>query len=243
MHIRETYFALLDPSYIRWPVSIHTGTGLFVGSGSALANGGPASLVIAYGIIGIMLFCTVHALGELAVAFPISGSFAVYSSRFIDDAWGKISLHLLQCFLLHSQLSRCLVRYSVLYTVFTAYFLLHFHWVLFDNLANVLNRFRYGKYFFLSQLSSIVRHTHILVFMFCMVPIRKLLLQRYQTVMTFPYRYRVYSGCLLTFALGLEVSTVPTNVSKFIQAECPKPCGNFVQTLEISRARACMAYH
>jgi len=64
------------------------GTGLFVGSGSALATGGPASLVICYGLIGIMLFCTVHALGELAVIFPVAGSFAVYSSRFIDPAWG-----------------------------------------------------------------------------------------------------------------------------------------------------------
>lgn len=64
------------------------GTGLFVGSGSALAQGGPASLIIGYGLIGIMLYCTVHALGELAVAFPIAGAFSVYSSRFIDPAWG-----------------------------------------------------------------------------------------------------------------------------------------------------------
>lgn len=64
------------------------GTGLFVGSGSALARGGPASLIIAFGLIGIMLFCTVHALGELAVLFPVAGSFASFSSRFIDPAWG-----------------------------------------------------------------------------------------------------------------------------------------------------------
>jgi len=64
------------------------GTGLFVGSGSALANGGPASLLIAFGLIGIMLFCTVHALGEMAVLFPVAGSFSAYSSRFIDPAWG-----------------------------------------------------------------------------------------------------------------------------------------------------------
>ncbi|KAF2418942.1 AAT family amino acid transporter [Tothia fuscella] len=64
------------------------GTGLFVGSGSALASGGPASLIIAYGLIGIMLYCTIHALGEMAVAFPIAGAFSVYSSRFIDPAWG-----------------------------------------------------------------------------------------------------------------------------------------------------------
>ncbi|KAI9773507.1 MAG: glyceraldehyde-3-phosphate dehydrogenase 1 [Candelina submexicana] len=64
------------------------GTGLFVGSGKALATGGPASLVIAFGLIGIMLYCTVHALGELAVLFPVAGSFSAYSTRFLDPAWG-----------------------------------------------------------------------------------------------------------------------------------------------------------
>ncbi|OAL20176.1 hypothetical protein AYO20_11540 [Fonsecaea nubica] len=64
------------------------GTGLFVGSGSALATGGPAALVLAYCLLGIMIFCTVHALGEMAVLFPVAGSYSAYSSRFIDPAWG-----------------------------------------------------------------------------------------------------------------------------------------------------------
>ncbi|KAF2810285.1 amino acid permease [Mytilinidion resinicola] len=64
------------------------GTGLFVGSGSALAHGGPASVVIAFCLIGIMLYCTVHALGEMAVLFPVAGSFSAYSTRFLDPAWG-----------------------------------------------------------------------------------------------------------------------------------------------------------
>lgn len=42
------------------------GAGLFVGSGGALRSGGPASLVIDFCIIGIMLLFTVTALGELA---------------------------------------------------------------------------------------------------------------------------------------------------------------------------------
>ncbi|CAF2039854.1 unnamed protein product [Rotaria magnacalcarata] len=64
------------------------GTGLFVGSGGALASGGPAALVLDFAIIGFMLFNVCMALAELAVAFPISGSFYVYSSRFLDPAWG-----------------------------------------------------------------------------------------------------------------------------------------------------------
>jgi amino acid permease len=49
------------------------GTGLFIGSGSSLATGGPAGLLIGFGLVGVMLFFVVHALGELAVMFPISG--------------------------------------------------------------------------------------------------------------------------------------------------------------------------
>jgi yeast amino acid transporter len=64
------------------------GTGLFVSSGKALANGGPASLVMAYCIIGIMLYCTVHALGEMSVIYPVAGSFSAFSTRFLDPAWG-----------------------------------------------------------------------------------------------------------------------------------------------------------
>lgn len=64
------------------------GTGLFIGTGRALANGGPASILIAYFSIGVMMFCTVQALGEMAVMFPVAGSFSAYSTRFLDPAWG-----------------------------------------------------------------------------------------------------------------------------------------------------------
>ncbi|KAK3896518.1 amino acid permease-domain-containing protein, partial [Staphylotrichum tortipilum] len=64
------------------------GTGLFVASGKALYTGGPASLLIAYLFVGCMLFCTIQALGELAVTFPVAGSFSAYSTRFLDPAWG-----------------------------------------------------------------------------------------------------------------------------------------------------------
>lgn len=42
------------------------GAGLFVGSGGALNSGGPASLIIDFIIIGVMLLLTVNAMGELA---------------------------------------------------------------------------------------------------------------------------------------------------------------------------------
>ncbi|RSM13878.1 Amino-acid permease inda1 [Fusarium ambrosium] len=64
------------------------GAGFFVGSGKALYNGGPASVTIDFLIIGIMIFNVVFALGELAVMYPVSGGFYIYSSRFIDPSWG-----------------------------------------------------------------------------------------------------------------------------------------------------------
>ncbi|KAK3314327.1 amino acid permease-domain-containing protein [Apodospora peruviana] len=64
------------------------GTGLFVASGKALSQGGPASVLLAYMFIGVMLYCTVQALGELAVIFPVAGSFSHFSTRFLDPSWG-----------------------------------------------------------------------------------------------------------------------------------------------------------
>lgn len=63
------------------------GAGLFVGSGGALASGGPASLLIGFLIIGLMVFNVVHALAELAVMYDICGGFYTYSARFIHPSW------------------------------------------------------------------------------------------------------------------------------------------------------------
>jgi len=64
------------------------GAGLFVGSGGALSTGGPASVLLGFMIVGAMLCCTVQALGELAVLYPVNGAFFAYGCRFIDPAWG-----------------------------------------------------------------------------------------------------------------------------------------------------------
>ncbi|KAK6205462.1 general amino acid permease [Scheffersomyces amazonensis] len=64
------------------------GTGLFVGSGSALRTGGPAALLIGWGLVGTMVFCVIHALGELCVQYPVNGAFSQYATRFVDESWG-----------------------------------------------------------------------------------------------------------------------------------------------------------
>ncbi|GMM32352.1 bifunctional polyamine/amino acid permease [Martiniozyma asiatica (nom. inval.)] len=64
------------------------GSGLFVASGSALNAGGPAALIIVWILTGIMMYCTIQALGELCVTFPVAGSFVQYNTRFFSPAWG-----------------------------------------------------------------------------------------------------------------------------------------------------------
>lgn len=64
------------------------GSALFVGSGSALNTGGPAAILIAWSVTGLAIFTTMQSLGELSVAFPVSGGFNLYASRFIDQSVG-----------------------------------------------------------------------------------------------------------------------------------------------------------
>ncbi|QVM07554.1 hypothetical protein D8B26_002252 [Coccidioides posadasii str. Silveira] len=64
------------------------GAGLFIGSGQALSNGGPASTFLGFAITGAMVLCNLQALAELAVIYPVNGAFYTYAFRFIDPAWG-----------------------------------------------------------------------------------------------------------------------------------------------------------
>jgi amino acid transporter len=64
------------------------GAGFFVGSGGALSDGGPGSVLIDFSLMGVMIFNVVFALGELAIMYPVSGGFYTYSTRFIDPSWG-----------------------------------------------------------------------------------------------------------------------------------------------------------
>lgn len=48
-------------------------------------------MLLAFVLIGFVLYCTVQALGEMAVTFPVAGSFSAFATRFIDPAWGFAS--------------------------------------------------------------------------------------------------------------------------------------------------------
>lgn len=64
------------------------GTGLIIGTGSALANTGPASILISYTIVGMLVYVVMAALGEMATWLPAAGGFANYAERFVDPALG-----------------------------------------------------------------------------------------------------------------------------------------------------------
>ncbi|MGW3157310.1 amino acid permease [Streptomyces sp. NPDC001089] len=56
------------------------GAGLFVGSGAGIAAAGP-SIVIAYGVSGLLVMLVMRMLGEMSAAHPSSGSFSAHAER------------------------------------------------------------------------------------------------------------------------------------------------------------------
>ena len=64
------------------------GTGLFVGTGAAYASAGPAGLLIAYCLVGGVLWCVMQSIAEMATLIPTAGSFPHWATRFIDPSVG-----------------------------------------------------------------------------------------------------------------------------------------------------------
>ena len=64
------------------------GTGLFLAMGGTIRSAGPGGAMVGYAIMGIIVYCMMTALGELATEYPVPGAFTAYANRFIDPAWG-----------------------------------------------------------------------------------------------------------------------------------------------------------
>ncbi|RSH90207.1 hypothetical protein EHS25_001541 [Saitozyma podzolica] len=64
------------------------GTGLFLGSGKAIAHGGPAGALIAYAHVGTIVYCMLMGLGEMAVYAPISGGYIHFAERWLNPCFG-----------------------------------------------------------------------------------------------------------------------------------------------------------
>lgn len=66
------------------------GTGLLISSGTALSRGGPASMLIAYSFVGLLVLNIMSALGEMTVFMPMDQGFGGYASRLVDPAFGYV---------------------------------------------------------------------------------------------------------------------------------------------------------
>jgi len=64
------------------------GTGLIIGSGTALRRGGPLGILIGYAFLGFVCYLVMVSLGEMAAYLPHKKGFSGYATRFIDPAIG-----------------------------------------------------------------------------------------------------------------------------------------------------------
>ncbi|WVQ73166.1 hypothetical protein IAR50_002730 [Cryptococcus sp. DSM 104548] len=62
------------------------GTGLFLGTGSALAHGGPLGLFMGYALMGSICLCVMLCLGEMISYLPVPGGHITLAQRFVDPA-------------------------------------------------------------------------------------------------------------------------------------------------------------
>lgn len=63
------------------------GTGLFLGTGSALMNGGPLGLLLGYIFIGSICYCVMVTIGEMISYLPVAGGHIKLAERFVDPAF------------------------------------------------------------------------------------------------------------------------------------------------------------
>lgn len=64
------------------------GTGLIIGTGKALAQAGPGSILISYTLVGFLVYMVMCALGEMASWIPLSSGFTGYADRYCDKCLG-----------------------------------------------------------------------------------------------------------------------------------------------------------
>ncbi|KAH9946204.1 dicarbixylic amino acid permease [Epithele typhae] len=104
---QDAYYAGLDPNTLVDPDEKHSlhrdlsarqismialggaiGTGLIIGSGTALVRGGPLGIFLGYSFVGVVCYMVMVALGEMAAYLPHKKGFPGYGTRFVDPAFG-----------------------------------------------------------------------------------------------------------------------------------------------------------
>ncbi|KAF2015672.1 hypothetical protein BU24DRAFT_369562 [Aaosphaeria arxii CBS 175.79] len=64
----------------------NVGSGIFIGIGKALADGGPGNMILAYLMVCVLVWAVLQTLSEMTIIFPTSGNFIDYADRWVDPA-------------------------------------------------------------------------------------------------------------------------------------------------------------
>jgi len=64
------------------------GMGMWLGSGTSLIQGGPASLFLGFLISSSMIWAVSQSIGEMSVIYPLPAAFVQWSTIFISPAAG-----------------------------------------------------------------------------------------------------------------------------------------------------------
>ncbi|KAK0636733.1 amino acid permease-domain-containing protein [Bombardia bombarda] len=75
--------------------SMVLGVGLFLSSGKVVSIAGPGGAILAYLVMGTLMWSTMASLGEMTALFPVKGPTFEFSRRFIDESVGYASAWLL----------------------------------------------------------------------------------------------------------------------------------------------------
>ncbi|KIJ21074.1 hypothetical protein PAXINDRAFT_66318 [Paxillus involutus ATCC 200175] len=93
---------LLKQRHVQMQIAGTLGTGLFLGSGAALAGAGPLGALIAYALVSTVAFASLCSVGEMTSFAPVRGTFPHYASRWVDPALGFAVMQTQPTILFHS---------------------------------------------------------------------------------------------------------------------------------------------
>ncbi|KAI0036583.1 general amino acid permease 1 [Vararia minispora EC-137] len=78
----------LSSRHVQMYIATVIGTGLFLGLGEVLAVAGPLGTLLVFIHIGLVGFCALASITEMAALAPVSGSMSHYAARWVDPALG-----------------------------------------------------------------------------------------------------------------------------------------------------------
>ncbi|SCU95360.1 LAMI_0F02168g1_1 [Lachancea mirantina] len=147
------------------------GTGLFVGISSPLANAGPVGALIAYMIMGTIVYCVTQSLGEMATFIPVASSFTVFTHRFLSPALGAATGYIYAfswCVTFAFELSVIgqIIQYWTKAVPLAAYIAIFWVPLIVSNLFPVKY---YGEFQFWIAIVKVIAIVGFIIYAFCMV--------------------------------------------------------------------------